>query len=134
MLSMHTYTDTQKQVRGSRSGPLRSDTAKVWKVLIIRGCGATATFAAAINSWVTFPISLTLTDIAYGSLFNRHTGPSGGLYTYTTSTRAQGYELHIFGAKTTKSVPNRFPLDIRAPSNSMFRYVNILKSPSFVHV
>lgn len=105
MLSMHTYTDTQKQVRGSRSGPLRSDTAKVWKVPIIRGCRATATFAAAINSWVTFPISLTLTDIAYGSLFNRRAGPSGGLctHTHTTSTRARGYELHIFGAKTTKS-------------------------------
>lgn len=104
MLSIYTHIHIQRLVRGSRSGLLRPDTAKVWKVSIIRGCGATATFAAAINSWVTFPISLTLPDIAYGSLFNRCADPSlPHVHIYTASTRARSYELHIFGAKTTKS-------------------------------
>lgn len=72
-----THIHTEASARESKWSP--PDTTKVREVPIIRGRGATATFAAAINSWVTFLISLTPPDIAYGSLFNRRAGLSGGL-------------------------------------------------------
>lgn len=119
------YTDTYRT--GSRSGLLRPDTVKVGQVPIIRGRGAKATFAITINSWVTFPISLTLPDIAYGSLFNRRTGLSDA--DYLPSMRPRSYELHIFGGKTKPECR----LDSLSISSSTFRYVNILKSPSVVY-